>query len=398
MQTFLRFLLLATLGASAFAAQAKRDVGEIGVEVKNAAIRVRVTSSAPELQGLAQKAFNAHGRYTVVGSGQHYDLKFTPAGGTQVKVDITRGSAATPVHTETVSGTTLNDALLRAADVAVVKTNGIPGQRGFFSAKLAFISKRTGKTEVYTSNLFLGEAVQVTRFGALALSPRWAPDGSKLIYTSYFKKGAPDIYVVDPATGRHDEVASYKGTSSGARFSPSGAQIAMILSASGTSELFVTNARGTITPDSRKTRSEAVKASPCWSPDGRQIVLTMEPGPQLYVIGAGGGAPRRLSGAFSYMAEPDWSRTEPNKIVCTVRKDGRYQIAVVDAASGAAKVVSQSPIDVVEPSWLADGRHVVCTVRDRRTSVLHILDTESGKLTPISGLNDNMMQASALLR
>lgn len=398
MQNFPRLFLLLVLGAAAAAAQGKRDIGEISTEVRNASIRVRITSPAPELQGLAQKAFNSHGRYTVVASGQSFDLRFSPAGGTQVKVEITRGSAATPVHAETVTGTTLNDALLRAADVAVAKTNGIPGQRGFFAAKLAFISKRTGKTEVYTSNLFLGEAVQVTRFGALALSPRWAPDGSKLIYTSYFKKGAPDIYVVDPATGRHDEIASYKGTSSGARFSPSGAQIAMILSASGTSELFVTNARGTIAPDSRKTRSEAVKASPSWSPDGRQIVMTMEPGPQLYVIGVGGGAPRRLSGAFSYMAEPDWSRTDPSKIVCTVRKDGRYQIAVVEAASGAAKVVSQSAIDVVEPSWLADGRHVVCTVRDRRTSVLHILDTETGKLTPISGANDTMMQASALWR
>lgn len=398
MPTLFRFLLLLALSAASLSAQGKRDVGEIGVEVKNAAIRVRISSPAPELQSLAQKAFGSHGRYTVVGGGQHYDLRFSPAGGTQVKVEITRGAAATPVHAEIVAGATPSEALLRAADVAVAKTNGIPGQRGFFTAKLAFISKRTGKTEVYTSNLFLGEAVQVTRFGALALSPRWAPDGSKLIYTSYFKKGAPDIYVVDPKTGRHDEVASYKGTSSGARFSPSGAQIAMILSASGSSELFVTNARGTIAPDSRKTRSDAVKASPCWSPDGRQIVLTMEPGPQLYVISAAGGAPRRLSGAYSYMAEPDWSRTEPGKIVCTVRKDGRYQIAVVDAATGAARVVSQSPIDVVEPSWLADGRHVVCTARDRRSSVLHILDTESGKFTAISGANDNMMQAGVLLR
>jgi TolB protein len=186
---------------------------------------------------------------------------------------------------------------------------------------------------------------------------------------------------------------SFRGTNSGARYSPSGQQVAVILSGEGTPEIYVTNAQGRA--PQRRTRSDAVKSSPCWSPDGSRLVFTMEPGPQLYVMSAGGGSPQRLSTGFSYAAEPDWSRVS-NKIACTVRvSGGQYQIAVVDPTVGKASVVSKASFDGIEPSWLGDGRHVVYTARDRSTSVVCILDTETGRSTPITnGFGGPAMQAS----
>ena len=135
---------------------------------------------------------------------------------------------------------------------------------------------------------------------------------------------------------------------------------------------------------SRRTRSSAVKASPAWSPDGSRLVFAMgEPSPQLHVMPAAGGTPSRLVTGFSYAAEPDWSRTNPNRIACTVLADRRYQIAVYDFAVGRAKVVSGAPFDAAMPSWLADGRHLVYTARGRTTTALHVLDTETGKSTQI---------------
>src|SRR5688572_19242558 len=72
------------------AAQKKVDLGKIDVVVDNAAIAVRVTVNPAELQGLAQTAFDTHGRYRVVGTGHSYDIKFTVLAPTQVRVDITR--------------------------------------------------------------------------------------------------------------------------------------------------------------------------------------------------------------------------------------------------------------------------------------------------------------------
>ena len=56
--------------------------------------------------------------------------------------------------------------------------------------------------------------------------------------------------------------------------------------------------------------------------------------------------------------------------------------------------VSKASFDGVEPSWLADGRHLVYSARDRRTSVLCILDTVTGKSTPLTSSFGPAMQAS----
>ena len=382
---------LAAAAAPAFGAQPSRNIGEVRIDVDTATVPVRVSGTTPDLQALALTAFRAHGRYRLVSSGPAFDLKFSAAGANQVRVEITRGSAGTLVHTETVAGSSPRQALLKAADVAVVKTNGL-GLRGFFTARLAFVSRRAGRGEVYTSDLFLGEARQITRDNAHVLSPRWSPDGTRVIYTSYFRSNAPDVFVSNVSTGARETLISFRGTNSGARFSPSGQQIAVVMTGEGSSEIYVTNAQGR--QPSRKTRSDAVKSSPCWSPDGSQLVFAMEPGPQLYQMPAAGGAPRRLAlNLGTYAAEPDWSRTDRNKIACTVRVGRQYQIGVFDLATGAGKVASKASFDGVEPSWLADGRHLVYTARDRTSSVLCVLDTETGNSTRLGTPDSAALQA-----
>jgi TolB protein len=383
------FFLVALLVCPALA---QRNIGSVEVNVDSSTVPVRVSANTPELNALVLQAFKAHGRYRLVASGQAYDIRFTLVGTNQVRVDISRGSAASPVGSEVATGGTARQALLKAADIAVAKTNGL-GLRGFFSARLAFVGERTGKKELYVSDLFLGEAKQITNDRALVLTPRWSPDGSKLLFTSFFKTGFPDVFQYDVNSFQRTTFISFRGTNSGARYSPSGQQVAVILSGEGTPEIYVTNAQGRA--PQRRTRSDAVKSSPCWSPDGSRLVFTMEPGPQLYVMSAGGGSPQRLSTGFSYAAEPDWSRVS-NKIACTVRvSGGQYQIAVVDPTVGKASVVSKASFDGIEPSWLGDGRHVVYTARDRSTSVVCILDTETGRSTPITnGFGGPAMQAS----
>jgi len=88
------FFLAVLLAAPVLLAQGSRKLGEFGVEVDANTIPVRVSSATPELQALAQTAFNSHGRYRLAASGHAYDIKFTAVSATQVRVDVTRGSAA----------------------------------------------------------------------------------------------------------------------------------------------------------------------------------------------------------------------------------------------------------------------------------------------------------------
>jgi TolB protein len=380
MQKILRFSLLFLAAAASALAARSRDLGYIDVTAENKTIPVRVSANTPELNDLALRAFGVHGRYRLTPSGYAYDIKFSAVTGTQVRVDITKGAVGAPFSSDVVTGRNESDALLRAADVAVTKTNGL-GLKGFFTARIAFIGGGGGRREIYTSDLFFRHVTQVTHDNALALFPRWSPDGARLLYTSFYKSGFPDIFQIDLNNYQRTTFVSFKGTNSSARYSPSGGQVAMVLSGEGTPEIYISNAQGRQV--SRKTRSDAVKSSPCFSPDGSRLVFAMQPGPQLYVMSTGGGAPSRLVTDFREAAEPDWSRTNPNKIVCTVRS-GSYQIAVYDFSTGRAEIVSKAPFDGIEASWLADGRHVVYTARDRSTSRLCILDTETGKSTPIS--------------
>jgi TolB protein len=410
MKTFSKLFLLLALVVSPLLAQ-KRDLGNVEVLVDKNVIPVRVSANNAELNALAITAFSSHGRYKVVPSGYAYDIVFSVAGPTQVRVDITKGRAytvdaeytkggkngkgpstsgvapATVIHSETVTGTSARNALLRAADVAVVKTNGL-GLKGYFASQLTFIRDQGKVKEVCVSDLFFGEAKQLTHDNALALMPRWSPDGSKIIYTSFYKSGFPDVYLLDVNTGRHDVYARFKGTNQGARFSPNGSQVALVLTPDGTSEIYVGNPQGTGTPV-RKTRSDFVKSSPCWSPDGGRILYVQQMGsnPQLYVMSAGGAAAERLPTGFAYSAEPDWSRANPNKIACTVKDGGNYKIAIYDTSKRSAEAVSKAVFDAIEPSWLPDGRHLVYTARDRTSSVLCILDTETGQSKRISATN-----------
>jgi TolB protein len=378
-----RLLTLLALSLSIAApALAQRNIGDITVAANDHTLPVRVSGSTQELNSLAIQAFKSHGRYHVVASGFLYDIRFAPAGANQVSVDIQRGFGGGAVANEVASGPTPREALLAAADIAVARTNGF-GLRGYFTSKLVFIGERTGHQEVYTSDLFFGDVRQITHDRAIAMTPRWSPDGEKIIYTSYFRGGFPDIYQIDVGNYQRTTFVSFKGTNIGAHYSPDGRQVAMILSGEGDPEIYVSNAEGRGV--SRRTHSDLTKASPCWSPDGSRLIFAMEPGPQLYVMSASGGTPQRVTlGTSRYCAEPDWSRTSPDKVAFTMKTGDGYQIGVLSVSKREFQQASKAPFDGIEPSWLPDGRHVVYTARDRQTSRVCILDTESGNSVSIS--------------
>lgn len=390
------FLALAALlipAALLGARDAGSTPGVITVESDVRTIPVHVTANTPLLQNLARVAFNANGRYRLVAGGG-YDLNFSAVSANEVRVDIAKNGA--PVASRTVTGRDLRNALLRAADFAVEQTSG---QRGFFASRLAFISDRTGHREVYTSDLFFGDIRQLTHDNALALTPRWSPDGTRILYTSYYRSGFPDIFLIDLATMQRTTFVSFKGTNSGARFSPDGARVAMVLSGAGNSDIYTGDAGGHGLR--RLTHPPGVKATPSWSPNGAEMVFTSDQagGPQLYVISSAGGPARRLPTNISgYCAEPAWCPANADEIAFTAGFGRGYQIAVYKFSTRTSEQVSHAPMDAIEPAWLADGRHLIYTARTGRGKELYILDTESGKATRISPAGMGSCSEASVLR
>lgn len=374
---FLTFALV--LSAFVGSAHAQIDAGVVSVAADAAnTTAVSVSASTPELENLARTAFNAHGAFKVAASGA-FAIEFTAAGGSQVTVNVRRGSG-TAVLTQTVSGSSARNALLRAADLAVEKITGRPG---WFAGKIVFTSEKAGQNLLVTGDLFFGDLQSHPVGKQQVIGPRWSPDGSKVIFTSY-RTGFPDIYVLDLNTRQLAHLISLKGTNSGGRFSPNGSQLAMVLSGTGNPEVWISNAEGKQLR--RLTRTPGVEASPAWSPDGGRLVFTSEQGgrPQLYVMSAAGGSMSRVPTDISrYCAEPDWSTADPQKIAFTAAQGRGYQIAVFDFRTGKSEWATSAPTDAIEAVWLPDARHILCTFRAANTRRLHLVDTLTRKAVPV---------------
>ncbi len=378
------FCLFSLASPGALLAQGDRDVGAVVVRPgERGVIPVAIASEEAELRRLAEQAFGAHGGFQLVRERAAFTFTFRSAGSNRVTVEITSGNPPQVQFRETVSGENTRNALFRAADLAAAKTTG---QRGFFAGRLTFIGERTGHKEVYTADLFLGEVVRQTNDRSESVTPRWARDGRRILYTTYFQSGFPDIYQIDLVGRSRSGFVTKRGTNTGARFSPDGSRIAMILSGEGNPEVYVSNSAGQ--QIRRLTRTNgAVQASPTWSPDGTRLAFVSDRDgrPQLFVIPSSGGTMRRIPTNISgNCTEPDWNPVHDNLIAFTAATSGRFAVAVFDFTTGQSRFVTRESGDAIEPVWLADGRHLIYTARTARSKTLMLLDTQTGQSTRLS--------------
>lgn len=361
-----------------------RELGDITVQSDVAVIPVKVVADSVEIRRLAENAFSTHGRYRVVRneSDAKFVFRFAVGGTNSITLAIESGNPAQTLYQDTIRGTSLRNALFRASDRAVLKTAGTPG---YFAGRLTFISERTGSKEVYVSDLFFGEALQMTSDRSESIMPRWSPDGTKIIYTSYFETGFPDIFQIDTLTQQRKAFVSLKGTNSSARYSPDGGKVAMILTGEGNPEVYVSNAFGR--QIRRLTKTNAIEATPSWSPFGDRLVVTSDLAgkPQLFLLSTSGGSLQRIPTNISgYCAEPDWNRADADLLAFTVASGKQFQIATYSFSKRKSVVLTQGSSDGIEPCWTNDGRHLVFTRRSSSGQEVWLLDSESGKTTRLS--------------
>lgn len=346
-------------------------------------LAVTIVSSDATIRSLASRAFGLHGGFLVTTpDNAAFQIKIERASGSSVQLAVGSGQPYVEQLSRTVPGSNLQNAVLRACDLVVEATLRT---KGFFAGRLAFVGKQRGVSELYTSDLLFNSVSPLTRDRSLMTGPKWSPDGTSLLYTSYHKTGFPDIYMIHLSSGRRLPIATFKGTNSGGVFSPDGRRIAMTLSGAGNAdtEIYVTDAQG---KNPRKlTDNKSLEASPSWSPDGRRLVFTSDaPGkPQLYEISSTGGPMRRIpTNISSYCSEPAWNPVDENLIAFTAAVGGGFQIALYDAKSRSSQVLT-SGASSLEPAWMRDGRHLVFTQRNGGSTRLMLLDTVTKKVSSL---------------
>lgn len=249
----------------------------------------------------------------------------------------------------------------------------LTGNPGIANTKIAFVSNRTGKKEIYTADYDGANVKQLTNDGNISVAPSLSPDGKNLAYTGY-QSGYADIYLIDLVSGARNRIVKFPGTNSGAAFSPDGGRIACTVSRDGNPELYVMSINGS--GARRLTKTRGVESSPSWSPDGREIVYSSDEGgssPRLFRISSGGGTGRLISTGFGYSTEPSWS-PDGNKIAFSARSGG-FVIGITDLRSGGNRTLGSGE----DPVWGANSRHLIYS----SGSSLMLLDTVSGRSVPV---------------
>jgi TolB protein len=107
---------------------------------------------------------------------------------------------------------------------------------------------------------------------SIVLTPRFSPNRQEITYMSY-EGGQPQVYLLQIETGQRELVGNFPGMTFSPRFSPDGQKVIMsLLREDGNSNIFTMDLRSRTT--TRLTNSSAIDTSPSYSPDGSQVVFT----------------------------------------------------------------------------------------------------------------------------
>jgi len=265
-----------------------------------------------------------------------------------------------------------------AHDFANEALRQFTGEEGAFDTKIAFISNRTGKKELYVVD-WDGEGLrQLTRDRSINLLPRWSPDAGSLLFTSY-QEGRPGLYILDTATLRQSRIA-VKGTMNlGGSFSPDGKMIVYSSNREGKSDIY--SARTDGSGLKRLTRGWATNVSPCWSPDGKQILFVSDRSghPDLYLMNTDGGNVRRLTHEGSYNSSPAWSPKGDLIAYASCWQDGRFRIHLIGADGKNARALTVGPGNDEDPSWSQDGRFIVFSSAQAGAADLYVVGVHGGR-------------------
>ena len=263
----------------------------------------------------------------------------------------------------------------RAADMIYEKLTGI---KGVFATKVAFVTaERDQKAQTYRLVVADQDGFNETvilQSSDPIMSPAWSPDSRRLAYVS-FENNRSSVWVQTLRTGNRIQVSNKPGINGAPSFSPDGKQLALTLGGiDGNLDIHVLDLATRQTR--RLTTHRAIDTEGSWSPDGRYIYFTSDRsgGPQVYRVPAAGGTPERVTFEGSYNARPRLS--EDGKRLAMVHLDrGNYRIAVMDLKSKELLIVSAGQQDE-SPSFAPNSDTLIYATRQARNGVLETVTAD----------------------
>lgn len=248
------------------------------------------------------------------------------------------------------------------ADEIIFRLGG--GIPGIAESQLYFVSDRSGHKEIWGMDYDGANQHQITHLGAISLSPRISPDGSRLAFSSLTKVGWEIMmYSLDL-----NRMVSFPRFGGGTNLSPAwsgdGLKLAFSSSRSGEPEIYVADASGANAR--RLTASKGPDVSPTWNrkTNAQIAFVSGRTGlPQIYTMEIDGTNQQRMTDG-GYAVSPNWSPNGQFLTFAWVRhygpgEPGSSDIYLMDIASKKWVQLTHDGGRNDFPTWSPDGRHIV---------------------------------------
>lgn len=229
-------------------------------------------------------------------------------------------------------------------------------------SKIAFASNRDGTAQLYSMNTDGSGTLRLTNDAANDESPRWSPNGSRIVFQSdrdNVFSGMADVYVMNADGSGQTRLTSAANDDSAPVWSPDGSKIACQTARSGVSyQVYTMNSDGSGQVNISNNASN--DKQPSWSPDGTKIAFASDRDQagfsSIYVMNANGTSQTRLtiSGSGFRDEQPVWS-PDGTKLAFTTTRDS--SVVTWDEWDGVGNLVVKTKLLVNKEVYVmnADG-------------------------------------------
>lgn len=241
----------------------------------------------------------------------------------------------------------------------------ITGDKGYFDTRIVYVAesgpemKRKSRLAIMDQD---GENHQFISSGSTrVLTPRFSPDRTKIAYVDFGANDkTPTLHIHNLETGKSEALGSVNGQRMSPRFSPKGDHIILSVANKGATSLHKMDL-ATKKFDKLTSSTATIDVSPCYSPDGSQIVYVSDRGgrPQLYVRDTSGGNETRISYSPGLYDNPIWS-PRGDLIAFTRQNGGTFYIGVMRPDGSGERMVDSGYL-LEGPTWSPNGREVMYT-------------------------------------
>lgn len=185
-----------------------------------------------------------------------------------------------------------------------------------------------GKLRINTCNFDGGDDKTLIPHKAFEESPRWQPDGNRLLWVST-RHGNPELYTVNADGKDEKRLTSEVAADLHPAWSPDGKRIAFTSGRTGKQKVFVMDADGSNVK--RLTDGDRLDAWPSWSPDGKRIayVSNQSGNYDIWLMDADGKNPKNLTRHDAQDTSPAWS-PDGKKLAFLSTRDGGTDVYVMD--------------------------------------------------------------------